>query len=210
MFKNHFRTMPSKPEIVIRDATSAEVESLTSIIPRSYPPDSWMHKIFKDGPTMHQWWTEVYNRALQDPSYRILVALDGTLVVGVFTLALWRKSAAMPEANSGLCTLVPLTEDHDEVLKDALVEQITDRRQKMGEQTNFMIDLVGVDRAYQSQGIGARLAKFACEIADQEKAALFLETGDAREWYMKLDLGFEVAKQSDEDGAGGVVIRQPR
>lgn len=202
--------MPPKNEIVIRDATNADVETLATTVPRAYSPEDFMTQIFKDGPTMREWWADVYTCAIQDPTYRILVVLDGSAVVGVLTLALWRKTAALPEAAGGLCTLVPLTDDHDEVLKEALVEQITHRRDIMGEQTNFIVDLLCVDIAYQSQGIGGRLMKLGCEVADKEKAAIFLVTGSARKYYLKLRLDFEEVEQVTEHDADSVIIRQAK
>jgi len=105
-----------------------------------------------------------------------------------------------------LCTLVPLTADHHEALKDALVEQARDRATLMRQEPNFQVDLLGVDRAFQGRGVGRRLVQRACEVADQEGAAVFLQTTKAREWYLGLGMGF-VPDKTYEDIAGGVVVR---
>lgn len=198
---------PTPGNFIVREATSADIDSMTTIIPRAYPPDAFLNKIFPDTPAIRKWWSQTYHAALDSPAYTLLIAVDGDTVIGALTLHLYRAYSPGLTSYSGICTLVPLTDDHDPVLKEALQGQSSGREESMQQRTNFMIDLMGVDRAYQSRGVGSSLAKRACELADAEDAAIFLETTKAREYYVKLGLGFEARKESVDQEGGGVVVR---
>ncbi|KAK5171226.1 uncharacterized protein LTR77_004370 [Saxophila tyrrhenica] len=194
-------------DIVIREAVTADIDSMTMIIPRAYDADAFLNFIFPDTPTIRDWWTKVYTSAIQSPAYTILVAVEEATVIGVLTLHLYRPENAHLGKRDGICTLVPLTDDHHQELKKALVEQASDRQKILQEQSNLMIDLLGVDRKYQSKGIGGQLVKRAGAVADSESAAIFLQTTQAKAYYLKLALGFEVRGEDDPNAPGGVIVR---
>jgi ribosomal protein S18 acetylase RimI-like enzyme len=195
--------------VIIGQATAQDIPSLTTIIPRSYDPDSLLIKLFPpESPLIKEWWSQVYAAAISSPSFHIFVshAPDSpNTVAGVLTLQFYdpQDPASSP---GGLCTLAPLTEDHDQILIEALASQATERNAQAKGQPNFVIDLVAVDREYQGQGIGRELIWRACETADEKGASIFLETTKARKYYLKLAMGFE----SDEGDEAGVVIRPPQ
>ena len=192
----------------VREASEADIQSLTTIIPRSCAPDALLNQLFPpDSVLIQQWWAEVYRKAAKLASYHILVAVHGYTVIGVLTLHFWHPEDPI-STNNGLCTLVPLTDGHvkRKELEEALYNQASRRERIMQKQPNFMIDLMVVDQEYQNRGIGRRMVECACRIADSKNAAIFLQTTKAIAFYLNLNMGFE-SQQGDEES--GVIIRPP-
>ncbi|KAM0721584.1 hypothetical protein Q7P37_002509 [Cladosporium fusiforme] len=196
---------------VVRLASSADVDSMATMIPRSYPPDSSLSRLISDTPSVRRWWTETYKAALEDPACCLLVAVEGIKTVGLLTMHYLDSASTPQDGNGGIATAIPLTSDHSQDMAAALQSLGQERRNWMGDEAHFIIELVAVDCAYQNLGIGRRLATRACEIADKMDAAIFLHTTSAVHFYTKrLDLGFYVKQHDVSNEAGGIVIRPSR
>jgi ribosomal protein S18 acetylase RimI-like enzyme len=193
--------------VIYRVATPADIESMTTMVPRSYDPDAFLPQVIPDTPLIREWWAKTYGAALEDPAARILIAVEGTKTVGIFTMHYLGPDP--PAAQSGGVTVaIPLTPDHSPMLKEAFDGLKEERKELMGDEPHYLIELVGVDAEYQSLGIGRKLTKWACGIADQSDAAIYLQTTAARDYYCnKLDLGFKQQKSYDDHEAGGTCIR---
>jgi len=201
--------MPSdNSPIVIRDATPADIQSMTTMVPRAFGPDDFLPQIIPDTPLVQQWWTTTYENALQDPASRVLVAVNSIgQTVGILTLHyLGPESPA--SASGGVTLTVPLTPDHSPVLAKAFQGMKQERKELMGGSPHYLIELVGVDDGYKSFGIGRGLTERACEIADESDAGIFLQTSAARDYYTKkLQLGFREMRREEGDESGGTVVR---
>jgi GNAT superfamily N-acetyltransferase len=199
-------------EYIVRDTMEADVDSMTTIVTRSFAPDAFMNDAFPDTSTIRQWWAQIYSNALATPSCRLLVAMDGSNVIGLLTLHLSparpKDSAQSSDEVGGVCFLVPSTSEHPELLLSAFKTWSELRTQSIPERAqNFGIELVAVDREYQNHGIGKRLVMRACELADKEGAWIFLVTTKAKDYYLNLGLGFELRDGDGDDGH--VVVRAP-
>lgn len=189
--------------MVPHPAREADIESLTTIIPRSFDKDAFLNILFPPTSTLiKDWWAEVYTKAIASPACRILVETLSDKVIGVLTLHFWdpNNPTSTPE---GICTFAPFTSDHNEIMPTAIESQTRDRKKLMRNTPNFMIDLMAVDKDYQGCSVGHRLLQRACRIADEHDAAIFLQTTKARKYYLTSGLGFE-SEEGDEEG---IVIR---
>ncbi|KAI0471682.1 hypothetical protein GGR56DRAFT_85004 [Xylariaceae sp. FL0804] len=225
--------------ITIREAAPGDVASMATIVPRAYAPDARLNTLFPDTPAVRRWWEQTYKAAIVDhhPACRLLVAVvrnsdgdgDGKdLVVGVLTMHLLTRrrpdaspdSSVPPEADtdaavsgggatSGVIFLVPLTPDHDPALEPARESMLRIREETMGTQAHYLIELLGVDSAYAGRGIGRRLVRRACDVADAAGAAIFLQTSQARRWWLGLGCGFESRKHDDPEGDSSSAMVRP-
>ncbi|KAK4554961.1 hypothetical protein LTR86_008109 [Recurvomyces mirabilis] len=192
-------------KIVYRDAATSDLESMSTMVPRSYSADAFLPQIIPDTPKTRQWWVETYRHALSDPAARLLLAIDCEKTVGIFILH-YLGPESPSSSSSAITSTVPLTEDHSPILAEALKDLKAERQELMGGEPHFLVELVGVDAAYQSRGIGKELTRRACEVADQRDAAIYLQTSAAKDYYVsKVDLGFEALGNGDE--SGGTIIR---
>ena len=81
----------------------------------------------------------------------------------------------------------------------------------MGDKAPFLIELMGVDSDYKSLGIGRRLVGWACEIADERDAAVYLQTTAAKDYYTKkLQFGFESWNEAGNHNGTATVIQPQR
>ncbi|KXL42805.1 hypothetical protein M433DRAFT_156491 [Acidomyces richmondensis BFW] len=196
-----------KSKVVLREATLADIESMATMVPRAYAPDAFLPQIIPDTPAVRKWWAQTYEAALQDPAARLLIAVDGCKTVGILTLH-YLDPDSPSSSSCGVTAAIPLTPDHSPILAKALEGLEQERKELMGADAHFLIELVGVDDEYKSLGIGRALAQWACEIADEKDAAIYLQTSAAKYYYTKkLNLGFEARKSEEDQGAGGTVIR---
>ncbi|PSN68862.1 hypothetical protein BS50DRAFT_521010 [Corynespora cassiicola Philippines] len=198
----------TKNKVIFRNATAADISSMTTIVPRAYARDATLLRLIPHTGIITHWWNKTYHHALEDPASRLLVAVSGSKVVGVFTMH-FRGPDSPPQTSAGIMSAIPLTQDHSLILVGALKELARERRELMGDEPHYLVELVGVDDGYKGLGIGRRLTEWACEIADEQDAAMYLQTTAAQNFYtQKVGLGFELSKDSHDDDAGGTVVRQ--
>lgn len=196
--------------ITYLDATLEHIESLKTIVPRSFfEVNPRMKTLLPDTPAMREWWGRVFGDLITNPNSCIPIAVDTATnkVVGAFTL----DGILQGEPFGGALQRHPATEDHDS--KDwagAIKEFAEHDEQIVGDQNRFLVEIVGVDSAYQGKGIGQRLTARACEIADADGWPIYLETSMAKMFYLKQGLGFRlVSSEDDPEAKSGQMLRKP-
>ncbi|KAI1310173.1 acyl-CoA N-acyltransferase [Xylaria venustula] len=193
-------------EIAFREAVPQDLDSLATLVPRSFfPANNLMQKLFPDTPTMRAWWRGVFEEYIRNPEFHLPVAIDTATraVVGAITL----RGVQRGEPLGGFMAQHPTTQDHPEELWQKAIEGfIEDEKLHVGDRDRFLIEVMGVDQTCQGKGIGKRLVTMVCEIADSKGYPIFLETSQAREFYTKQGKGFDVVPQA---GKGAVLLRQP-
>ncbi|KAK5111528.1 hypothetical protein LTR62_004823 [Meristemomyces frigidus] len=195
--------------VTYRDALPEDVESMSTMVPRSYDDSAFLPQVIPDTPATRQWWIDTYRHALSDPAARLLIAVDNSTKasVGILTLHYLGPDSSFG-THGGITSAIPLTPDHSLLLAEGLTELKTERKELMGEDPHYLIELVGVDRRFQGQGIGKTLTAMACEIADRRDAAIYLQTSAAKEYYVeKLGMGF-VAQANGDDRSGTIIRAQ--
>ncbi|KAI0966618.1 acyl-CoA N-acyltransferase [Xylaria arbuscula] len=193
-------------EITFREAVPQDLDSLETIIPRSFfPANKLMEKLFPDTPAMRAWWRGVFEEYIRNPEFHLPVAIDTTTraIIGAVTLRGVRQGQPL----GGFMAQHPATQDHPEELWQKAIKNFGENEELIvGDRDRFLIEVMGVDQAYQGKGIGKQLIAIVCDIADSKGYPIFLETSQAREFYVKQGKGFEVVPQ---DGKEAVLLRQP-
>jgi len=188
--QNIMSTTEKTQTIQVVEASLADVESLTTIVPRSFHPvNPYIKMVLPDTAGMRQWWTKAFVDELLDPNCKVLTAIDHNngSAIGILTLRLMGAQ----DRGSGLWTMYDLTEDHDKSAYQPMIAGMTEHRERtMLGTPHFLIELFGVDDAYKGRRIGKQLLSRACEIADKAGYETFVQANaSARAFYCKL--GFE-------------------
>ena len=181
--------MVSPHNIRVVEAKLTDVESLTTIVPRSFHPvNPYIKKALPDTAAMRQWWSKIFIDAISDPKCKVMTAIDpkNSNVIGVLNLRLMGAQ----DKGSGLW-MYDLTDDHDKIAYPPMIAGMTEHRERtMLGTAHFLIELFGVDDAYKGRQIGRKLLTRACEIADEAGYEIFVQANaNARAFYGKL--GFE-------------------
>lgn len=196
--------------IIYLDAKSEHIESLKTIVPRSFfEVNPRMKNLLPDTPAMREWWGRVFEDLVSNPNSHVPIAVDkGTnTVVGAFTL----DGILRGEPFGGALQRHPATEDHDAEDWTAAIKEFAEHdEQIVGDRNRFLVEILGVDSAYQGKGIGQRLVARACEFADAKGWPIYLETSMAKGFYLRLGLGFEPVSTEDDPAAkSGQLLRKP-
>jgi len=177
--------------ISIQEATASEIDSMTTILARSFHPvNPFITKVYPDTPLMRKWFATLYNDEINNSGISYpLVAIDTTTnsVVGILALRLMGAN----ERGSGMWTNRSLCEDHQAEMHKDMCDSMTSHRERlMLGRPHFLIQLFGVDHAYKGRQLGKRLLHRAFEIADQAGFEIFVQANaSARGIY--LNHGFE-------------------
>lgn len=177
--------------ISIKEATASEIDSMTTILARSFHPvNPFITKVYPDTTLMRDWFATLYNDEINNSGISYpLVAIDTTTNSVVAILALRQMRA--DERGSGMWTNRSLCEDHQaEMHKDMCNSMTSHRERLMLGRPHFLIQLFGVDHAYKGQSLGKRLLLRAFDFADQAGLEIFVQANaSARGIYLKH--GFE-------------------
>lgn len=73
----------------------------------------------------------------------------------------------------------------------------------------LLLELLAVDQTYNDQGVGKRLVRRACEVADEARLPMILQSGSAKDYYLRLGMGFGVEAEPDWDGYNACIIVRP-
>lgn len=204
-------------EIVYLDARSQDVESLKTIVPRSFfAVNEKIRKLLPDTPAMRAWWGRVFEDYMANPNSHVPIAIDTSTntVVGAIMLHGVRQGQPF----GGFMADHPPTEDHDMEGWPTAIKGFAEREKStVGDRDRFLVEVMGVDSAYQGKGIGKQLVANACGFADAKGWPIFLETSAARGFYLKQAVGFKVIAEDDEakearegeEPHGGVLLREP-
>jgi GNAT superfamily N-acetyltransferase len=184
-------TIGKTPNISVQEATTSEIDSMTTILARSFHPvNPFITKVYPDTPLMRGWFTTMYNDEINNIGIsHPIVAIDTTTgsVVGILALRLMGAD----ERGSGMWTNRSLCDDHQAEMHKDMCDSMTSHRERlMLGRSHFLIQLFGVDHAYKGQHLGKRLLLRAFEIADQAGLEVFVQANaSARGMYLKH--GFE-------------------
>ncbi|KAI0434745.1 acyl-CoA N-acyltransferase [Xylaria sp. FL1042] len=192
--------------ITYREASLQDLDSLETIIPRSFfPVNEHIKTMFPDTPAIRAWWRGIFEEYIRNPAFYLPVAVD--TVTNVIVGAAPFRGVQQGQPFGGFMAQHPATPDHPaERWQRAIQTFIENEERTVGDRDRFLIEILGVDHAYQGRGIGKQLVARLCEIADLKGHPIFLETSQAREFYLKQGRGFEVASP---DGKGVILLRQP-
>ncbi|KAI1264059.1 acyl-CoA N-acyltransferase [Xylariaceae sp. FL1019] len=195
-----------KSDIAFREAELQDLDSLETFVPRTFfDVNPLMKTLFPDTPAMRTWWRRIFEEYIRNPDFHFPVAIDTSTQIVVGALPL--RGVQKGQAFGGFMAQHPATEDHpSEMWSKAIQRFIENEKAAVGDNDRFLIEIMGVDEAYQGQGIGKRLVANVCDIADAKGYPIFLETSRAREFYLKQGRGFEVVSP---DGNAAVILRQP-
>lgn len=187
----------------IIEARLSDVESLTTIMPRAFhPTNDYIKRALPDGQAMRSWWTSVFSDMIRTPTSHLLTAVIGSgpnhdpqstadvpepsgtsHAIAVLALSLHDASAPGP----GFWSSHPLSSDHNLELCEPMFAAVADGRDEyMPGKTHFIIELFGVEHAYQGGGLGGRLIQEVCRLADDAGHEIFVQAnGFARKFYEK-------------------------
>ncbi|KAF2160182.1 hypothetical protein M409DRAFT_29263 [Zasmidium cellare ATCC 36951] len=195
--------------IIYRDARIEDLESLETIVPRSFfAVNPFMKELLPDTPAIREWWRRIYEDLISNPNSYLPIAIDSTTnaVVGTITL----DAVLQGQPAGGALTRYPGTEDRGKGWDEAIQHFAEHDNEAVGSRNRFLVEIMGVDSAYQGKGIGQRLVADACQYADAKGWPIWLETSAAKGFYQKQKLGFQlIAKDEDQGETGGQLLREP-
>lgn len=200
-------------EIAIVEADTADLSSLTTVVARSFfPVNPFIKSIFPDTAAMRQWWSTVFAQEIGAPDCHVLIARQpkkNTVALGVLTLRLLNEY----DKGAGLWSSSPLTDDHNQSLYWPMIDGMSEHRERlMTGRKHFLLELFGVDQAYQGQRVGKQLLQRACDIADEAQYVTFVQANaSARGIYEKA--GFVLKSETLMPGELNyrefMLVRQP-
>ncbi|KAF2157089.1 hypothetical protein K461DRAFT_218633 [Myriangium duriaei CBS 260.36] len=193
-------------QTTIRPALPTDVPSLTTLLPRSFfPTNPTVKRALPDTPLMRQWWALVYNEEISNPACHLYVAVSSSSssasstdgVIGMASLRLHSPG----DTYGGFWTQHAWTADHgEEVWRPAIDCMVEYERRLMGERRHGLLEMVAVDDKWKGKGVGRMLVGKMCEVADAERVEIFLQSGGARGYYLKLGMGFGIEAEPEWEG----------
>jgi GNAT superfamily N-acetyltransferase len=154
-------------EIYVTEARPSDLESLSTILARSFHPENpYQRKAQPDTPKIRNWYHRTFEDEINDKSCHPIVAIDSATDKDVGVLTLRRMEPG--EKGAGFWSMYPLTDDHNKDMCSAFIDVMVEwREQLMGDRAHYFIELFGTEHAYKRTGVGSKMLKRACEIADQ-------------------------------------------
>lgn len=174
-------------DISVSEARQSDLDSLTTIVTRSFHPvNPYIKRALPDTPELRAWWSRIFEDEMREESCHVLVALDSKTNkdIGVLTLRL----LAPNDKGAGFWTMYPLTQDHEWEKYRSMVDGMVEARERlMLGRPHYLIELFGVDNAFKGRGVGTKLLARACEIGDEAGHDTFVQSNaSARDFYMRL------------------------
>lgn len=195
--------------IEIREADTTHVESLKTILARSFfPVNDIVREALPDNAEMRDWWGEVYAEEVDNPKCRLLIAVDlsTSAVVGVLCL----RHIEAGDAFGGFWTKHPWTESHSKPLWKPSVDcMVAYEESVMRGRPHYLLELMAVDHEYKSRAIGRRLVQEACKMADEARLPIFLQSGGAKDYYMRLNMWFRPQAEPEWEGYKACILVRP-
>lgn len=205
-------------KIIISEAEEQDLASLSTIVPRAFhPTNAHFRKLFPDTPPIRAWWEKVFAAGKENPSFRVLTVVDEDgegkrVVVGVLCL---QRCSGEPDDNSAedFWTAHGWTPDHDPDLFMATMAPMLEHRARlMRGRRHLVLQLFGVDHAYQGRGVGRMLLRRACDVADEGGDAVFVEANmRAAPFYVRCGFALreEVPLPGEDAYVEGILVREP-
>lgn len=187
--------MPSsQPAYTVRHATTDDIPSLTTIVPRAFhPTNPYILKLFPNTPALQQWWSNIFASKISNPkTSHLLTACSSETTDSLGLLSMQHFSPT--DTGAGLYTSFPPTPDHDASSYTAVASGLARAREEMvAGSEHFVIELFGVDHAAKGLGLGLLLLRKACEIADAAGLPIFvMANASAQGIYPRV--GFELRR----------------
>ena len=176
--------------ITVTEARQSDLDSLTTIVPRSFHPvNSYIKKALPDTPKLREWWSRIFKDEMKDDNCHVLVAIDSETdkTIGILTLRLLGPD----DKGAGFWTNADLTEHHNNEMYRSMVDAMVEARERlMLGRSHYLIELFGADHECKGKGVGTKLLKRACEIADGDGYDVFVQANaSAKDFYRKLGFG---------------------
>ena len=166
-------------DIFITEARQSDLGSLTTSFPRSFHPVNTYQRVAQpDTPKIRAWWYQVFEDEIKDDNCHPIVAIDPSTGkdVGVLTLRRFKADGK----GSGFWSMYPLTDDHNKAMCDAFIVVMAEWREElMGGRSHYLVELFGTDHAYKGRGVGSKMLKRACEIADETGDDVFVQANES-------------------------------
>ena len=161
-------------EIYVTEARRSDLDSLSTILPRSFHPvNSYQRTAQPDTPKIREWYRRMFEDEINDQSCHPIVAIDPTTNKDVGVLTLRRMEPG--EKGAGFWTMSPLTDDHNKDICHAFIDVMAEWRERlMGDRRHYHIELFGTEHEYKGKGVGSKMLKRACEIADKAGEDVFV------------------------------------
>lgn len=190
-------------EIKITEAQHSDLDSLSTILARSFHPvNPYIKKCLPDTPSVREWWTQLFRSGIDSLSSRILIASTSTpnQVVGVLILGFMQAD----EKGAGNWTKHAPSPDIDTNMFTAMIDNmITQRERLMLGRRHFLVELLAVDHEYKGRGLGRRLLARACELVDESGRECFVQANrGARGFYEREGFVLEAEVGMPKDGEG--------
>ena len=182
----------SQDPVKVIEARKFDIDSLTTIVPRSFHPvNPYIKQALPDTPLVRKWWAQVFEYERNEPNCHVLVALDPATDKDIGILLLRLMGAH--EEGAGVWTNYELSEDHDEVMYSSMVNSMVEHRERtMLGRPHYLIELFGVDHAWKGRSVGTKLLARACEIADRDGYDVFVQSNaSAKAFYARLGFNAE-------------------
>ena len=162
-------------EIYITEARPSDLESLSTILFRSFHPvNPYQRKAQPNTPKVQDWYRRMFEDEIHNKSCHPIVAIDSTTDKDVGALTLRRMEPG--EKGAGFWTIYHLTDDHSKDMCKAFIDVMVEWREKlMGDRQHYLLEFFGTDHAFKGRGIGSKLLKRACEIADETGGDIFVQ-----------------------------------
>ena len=158
-------------KLSVSKAEEGDLGSLATIVPRSFHPvNSLFFRLFPDTPQIREWWRTIFASARAEPEGHVLTAIDDNVqdganrVVGVLCM---QRCSGPDDRGAEFWTKHGITPDHDaDLFAATMAPMFGPRARLMQGRQHYLVQLFGVDHAYQGKGIGKILLQRACDIAD--------------------------------------------
>lgn len=182
-------------EIVVKQATMDQVDSLSTIVARSFHPvNPYIARCMPDTPMVRQWWRRLFSKSIQDDYCYVFTAVDKSNgeVVGVLNL----RFQGPDQKGAGMWTEFDITPDHDAESYRAIIDAMAEAREKhMSGNAHLLLELFGVDHAYKGRKIGHRLLRAACDLATDGGYEIFVQANSsALAFYQRQDFQLRETK----------------
>lgn len=185
--------MTRPPPYTVQRATTSNLPSLETIVPRAFhPTNRYITKLFPDTARVRSWWNHIFSSKVASPKISHLLTVtspsDPATIFGVLSMQLFGPA----ERGAGFYSTFAPTPDHDAEGYEAVAANLAAARESyMSGKAHLVIELFGVDHGAKGLGLGKLLLDKACEIADGESLPIFvMANASAQGIYPKV--GFEL------------------
>ena len=181
----------SQDQFEVIEARPSDIESLTTILARSFHPvNPYIRKTLPDTPAVRTWWRQLLEDQRQNPDCHLLTAADTATETSIGILVL--RLLGADERGAGFWTKFDWPSDINENMLQAMIDPMVENREKfMLGRPHFLIELFGADHTWKGKGVGKAMLERACQAADHDGHDIFVQANaSAKGFYERV--GFEI------------------